>query len=73
MSEAVTVSATTTPEPLLDDKEVARRTGLSCAKLQWLRSRGEGPTYFKLGRSVRYSWREVAAWLEASRVPGATP
>lgn len=52
----------------LNDREIVKRTGISRATLQLLRSRGEGPVYFKVNRLVRYRWADVVAWIEESRV-----
>lgn len=31
---------------------------------QW-RSRGFGPPYIKIGRHIRYRWRDVSEWLDS--------
>lgn len=66
-------SGVTTPAPtgmsLLNDKEVALRTGFSLQTIRNYRSGGTGPPYYKLnGRSVRYKESEVTAWVEAFKV-----
>ncbi len=45
----------------------------SVSNLARWRFEGKGPKYLKLGgRSIRYFWSDVDAWLEQSReVPGA--
>jgi len=54
---------------LLNEKEVALRTGLSLQTLRNYRSGGTGPPYYKVnGRSVRYKESEVAAWVESFKV-----
>lgn len=45
--------------------DVAFETGLSVSTLQKMRCRGRGPTYLKLGASVRYRPEDVRAWIKA--------
>lgn len=33
--------------------------------MRQLRHTGDGPRYYKFGRSVRYEWADVHAWKEA--------
>ncbi|MEW6490299.1 MAG: helix-turn-helix domain-containing protein [Thermodesulfobacteriota bacterium] len=40
---------------LVAEREAASQLGMTVRALQNWRSRGEGPPYIKLGRSVRYS------------------
>jgi predicted DNA-binding transcriptional regulator AlpA len=51
---------------LIDTEELARRTGTGRAT--WAKRRMLGaphtPPFVKLGRSVRYRWCDVEAWLE---------
>ena len=51
---------------LIDTNELARRTGVSA--ITWARRRCQGephtPPYLKIGRSVKYRWSDVEAWLE---------
>ena len=50
----------------VDERELARRTGLSARYFQRLRQEGRGPPYAKLSaRCVRYSWARAKAWLAA--------
>ena len=53
---------------LLTSLELSRRCGISVGTLQNWRSQGRGPTYVKLGRSVRYRTDDIDAFLQASRV-----
>ena len=50
---------------LIDTAELARRTGVS--RITWARRRCQGgkltPPYLKIGRSVKYRWSDVEAWL----------
>jgi excisionase family DNA binding protein len=49
-------------------KDAAAYVGLSEGTLEKLRLTGEGPTYLKLGRAVRYVAADLDAWLVARRV-----
>jgi predicted DNA-binding transcriptional regulator AlpA len=40
----------------------------SASLMKKLRRAGEGPAYFKIGRSVRYRVGDVRTWLESKRV-----
>lgn len=50
----------------VDERELARRTGLSARFWQARRQAGDGPPYIQVSaRCIRYSWRKVKTWLEA--------
>lgn len=51
---------------LIDTSELARRTDTAPASWAKRRMLGEphSPPFLKLGRSVRYRWTDVCAWLE---------
>ena len=49
---------------------VADYLGTTIAQLARLRWEGKGPTYVRLGRSIRYRWSDVDAWVEANVQPG---
>lgn len=54
-------------EPLATPAEVADHLGESLGQLANRRYRGTGPAYVTLGgRSIRYRWSDVDAWLEAN-------
>ncbi|WP_340109417.1 helix-turn-helix domain-containing protein [Pikeienuella sp. HZG-20] len=56
---------------LMTRDEVAEIYGISKRHLELTPSRGEGPAFVRIGRSVRYRPTDVAAWLEAQLVrPG---
>lgn len=63
--------ATVEIEPYITELELATRTTLSRAQLRFLRGRGEGPPFYKLGRRVVYLWTECRAWIDAQRVSSA--
>lgn len=50
---------------LLNERQVARLTGMSVASVRRWRLSGQGPKYLKLNAAVRYRPEDVAAWLEA--------
>ena len=61
------------PRPLLDSTESANYLGLTNHKTlnEW-RRRGEGPSYVKIGRLVRYKLDDLMAFIEARKfVPSA--
>ena len=63
---------------LLDEKQAAALLNVSVKTLQGRRSRGDGPPFVKLGRSVRYAEADLEAFvLAAVRTstsdPGAPP
>ena len=53
---------------LLNEKAAAERLSVSVAALRRWRLFGEGPSYMKLGRSVRYSCDDLDAFCNANRV-----
>jgi len=59
-----------TPAPaaeFLDEHQVAGLLCQSVRTIQKWRVTGQGPGFYKLGRSVRYRRAEVIAWAEARR------
>jgi predicted DNA-binding transcriptional regulator AlpA len=52
-----------TNSALLTERQLAGEWGLSHRTLQAWRVRGDGPTYVKVGRSVRYPKAQADAWL----------
>jgi len=52
---------------IIDEKAAAAMIGFSRAQLQKWRWQGTGPSYFKVGRVVRYSRAELTLWLETQR------
>lgn len=55
---------------LIDERELARLTGIKVATWAKWRAKGEGPPYFKLGRLCRYRVSAVEHWIaERERVP----
>ena len=60
-------------EPLLNEHDVARITGLSVASVRRWRLLRQGPKYLKLGASVRYRSEDFLAWLETRPAGGEHP
>jgi hypothetical protein len=60
-------------ETAIDSRETARILGLSPVTLQQIRARGEGPTFFRIGRTVRYRLGDVIAWRNERTVGRKTP
>jgi excisionase family DNA binding protein len=52
---------------LLNEKEAARFLSMSYRTLQSWRSAGEGPSYLKLGRSIRYRRSDLLTWIEKNQ------
>jgi hypothetical protein len=59
---------------LLTESQAANYIGMSVAYLRADRVRGKvkgrtpGPSYLRLGRSIRYARPDLDAWIEACRV-----
>jgi predicted DNA-binding transcriptional regulator AlpA len=51
-------------DPLLTPREASAFLGLSRSWLAKLRLTGDGPSYIKLGRQVRYRLGDLEAWLQ---------
>ena len=58
-------------EQLATPEEVADYLRKPAKTLTNWRSQGIGPKYRKIGRDVRYDWKDVLAWIEAQPA-GAT-
>lgn len=59
-------------ETAIDSRATARILGLSPVTLQQLRARGDGPPFFRIGRTVRYRLGDVIGWRDA-RIIGRKP
>lgn len=57
---------------LLTRGEVQTHFGLSQRFLEVSAVRGDGPPYFRIGRSARYRVADLRAWIEDQRVTEAT-
>jgi predicted DNA-binding transcriptional regulator AlpA len=67
VSEKETVRHMNIPK-YIDEREVAKITGFALSTLRNNRFKGEGISYVKVGRSVRYNLEDVVAFMEAHRV-----
>lgn len=55
--------------------EVAAWLQVTTERLAKLRKTGRGPHFIKIGREVRYAWKDVHAWCLQTRTtstPGGT-
>ena len=50
---------------LLTVKDLAHYLGVPVATLYQWRYRREGPAGFRVGKHVRYRWRDVEKWIES--------
>lgn len=51
----------------LNTKQAAYYVGLSESLLEKRRCNGDGPTYFQIGKAVRYLASDLDAWMKANR------
>jgi len=51
--------------PLATTEQVATYLNLSVSSLHDLRRRSRAPKAFKVGRSLRWKWSDIDAWLES--------
>lgn len=54
------------PDTLLTPGQYAAYALTTEAQLAQQRYRGEGPRFVKFGRTVRYRWSDILAYIEAS-------
>jgi len=52
----------------LTEKQVSKLTGIALSTLRNSRSKGKGIAYIKTGRSVRYSLKDVIAYMEGKKI-----
>lgn len=50
-------------DPLLSPTELAAYLAIPVQTIYQWRHRGEGPPGYRVGRHVRYRWRDIQAWL----------
>jgi predicted DNA-binding transcriptional regulator AlpA len=58
---------------MLNERDVARITGMSVQTIRRWRLFRSGPKYLKIGVAVRYKPADIAAWLEARPAGGEMP
>lgn len=56
--------------PLASRAEVATYLGIPVGTLTQWAYRGTGPKYTRVGRSARYRWSDVEAWLKQCTTGG---
>ena len=52
---------------ILDTREAAEYLSISTIFLSKMRVSGGGPKFYKLGRAVRYSLRDLENWIKENR------
>ena len=65
-ASSAALSAALPPAELIDENELARRTGISASTWAKRRTSGFTPNFFKIGKNCRYLWSDVLAWLDAN-------
>jgi len=63
-----TAAASVDPETALDTAQTGKIVGLAPITLTQRRMRGDGPPFFRVGRSVRYRLGDVLAFRDANTV-----
>lgn len=66
MTQPTPAPIQTLPRPLATPQDVATFLQIDRDRLSQMRSKGDGPPFIKLGRDVRYRWRDVTDWLESN-------
>jgi hypothetical protein len=63
-------AASNTRDGVTDSRGAAEYIGTTEAQLATLRYRNAGPVYIRTpgGRTIRYRWSDIDAWLDAGRV-----
>jgi predicted site-specific integrase-resolvase len=56
-------------EPLLDSSRVARLPGVEVATLAAWRRRGYGPSWYRIGKKIKYSEADIRTWMSAQAQP----
>jgi len=54
-------------ERFIDEKQLAERWSLERKTLQKYRYSGQGPTFYRIGGSVRYAMSDILSFEEASK------
>jgi hypothetical protein len=57
-------------QPMLRERELATRWGLSRRTLQRMRAAGRGPTYHIIGSAIRYRLDQVIAYEDSAARDG---
>jgi predicted DNA-binding transcriptional regulator AlpA len=64
-SGGATTQKPAAPTMLLTPKEAARMLKVSTSWLAKARMRGDGPSYIKLGRAIRYTETALQQWMKS--------
>jgi predicted DNA-binding transcriptional regulator AlpA len=57
-----------THHEVMNDKQAARFIGISVATIRKWRFERKGPSYVRLGRSIRYFRVDLESFIEAKRI-----
>ena len=71
MSDIADADETAPPTGIALPPQVASYLKTNPNRLARLRSEGKGPAFMRLGRSIRYRWEDVHAFVEGNRQPTA--
>lgn len=52
---------------LINEKEAGKILSKPVSWLQYARWRGDGPPFYRVGRSIRYDVAELIGWVKAQR------
>lgn len=55
------------PDALYEQQHIAEYLGKTKTWMERARSRGIGPVYLRLGRSIRYRGSDILTWLDGQR------
>lgn len=64
--------STEKPRPLAKPEDVAEWLQVTTERLSKLRKTNRGPRFIKVGRDVRYAWKDVHEWAAGNRAAGTT-
>jgi predicted DNA-binding transcriptional regulator AlpA len=67
------MATTNSFENLLNERDIARITGMSLASVRRWRLLRQGPRATKIGSAVRYRPQDVKAWLDSRPTIGGQP
>jgi hypothetical protein len=67
-NRANAAAAPASGDEFLTTEEAAKRLKRATATLEYWRSRGQGPPYYRQQRAIRYLLSEVMAWGASRRV-----
>lgn len=56
---------------MITQKEAADRLDIHASTLSRMCARGEGPTFYRIGRQKMFPVDELEAWMESRREQGA--